>query len=169
MGARMGERQALGTAGNLTVSRVEDFLQTARALLEQAEKSATDQRLVMRVGTELAASLEYETTIQNVARLVVSDFADWCFVDVVDRQGRVRDVAVAHRDRDKEDLARTLVRKLPQLPSAPHGVARVLRTLQPETFTSASGEPTPLGHYLDAEYPDALRELGARSYMCVPM
>src|SRR5579859_1187678 len=151
------------------MNQVEEFLRTAKELLEQAERAASDQRLIMKVGVQLGGSLDYETTLQNVARLVVADFADWCLVDVVDRQGRVRDVAVAHRALDKEELARSLVRKLPQLPSAPHGVARVLRTLQPETFTSASGEPTPLGHYLDAEYPDALRELGARSYMCVPM
>ncbi len=164
----MGER-GRDAVGGTTVSQVEGFLQTARALLEQAEKAASDQQLIVRVGTELAASLEYEPTLQNVARLVVSDFADWCFVDVVDRQGRVRDVAVAHRDQDKEDVARTLVRKLPQLPSAPHGVARVLRTLQAESHTSDVDEPSPLGHYLGAEYPDALRELGARSYICVPM
>jgi signal transduction histidine kinase/CheY-like chemotaxis protein len=123
----------------------------------------------MKVGVELGDSLDYETTLQNVARLVVADFADWCLVDVVDRQGRVRDVAVAHRVEDKQELARTLVQKLPQLQSAPHGVARVLRTLQPESYTSDSDEPSPLGHYLGAEYPDALRELGARSYICVPM
>ena len=120
------------TMGESTGSRVEDFLKTARALLDEAERSARDERLVMRVGAELAASLDYEATLQNVARLVVADFAHWCMVDVVDRHGRLRDVAVAHRDKDKEDLARTLVRRLPQLPSAPHGVARVLRTLQPE-------------------------------------
>ena len=34
-----------------------------------------------------------------------ADFADWCLVDIVDRQGRVRDVAVAHRVKDKEGLA----------------------------------------------------------------
>jgi signal transduction histidine kinase/CheY-like chemotaxis protein len=150
------------------MSQVEEFLRTARALLEQAERAASDQRLIMKVGVDLAASLDYETTLQNVARLVVADFADWCLVDVVDRQGRVRDVAVAHRDAAKEELARSLVRKLPQLPSAPHGVARVLRTLQPESYTSDSDEPSPLGHYLGADFPDALRELGARSYICVP-
>jgi signal transduction histidine kinase/FixJ family two-component response regulator len=150
-------------------SQVEEFLRTARALLEQAERAASDQRLIMRVGAELGASLEYETTLQKVARLVVADFADWCLVDVVDRRGRVRDVAVAHRAEDKEELARSLVRKLPQLPNAPHGVARVLRTLQPESHNSDADEPGPLGHYLGAEYPDALRELGARSYICVPM
>lgn len=162
--ARKEERDELSTTG----SRVEDFLKTAKELLDQAERSARDERLVMRVGAELAASLEYEATLQNVARLVVADFADWCMVDVVDRQGRLRDVAVAHRDHAKEELARTLVRRLPQLPSAPHGVARVLRTLQPESHGSDEEAPE-LGHYLGAEYPDALRELGARCYICVPL
>lgn len=158
-----------GRDAGKNMSQVEEFLRTAKALLEQAERAAGDQRLIMKVGVELGASLDYETILQNVARLVVADFADWCLVDVIDHQGRVRDVAVAHRAEDKEELARSLVQKLPQLPSAPHGVARVLRTLQPESYTSDSDEPSPLGHYLGVDYPDALRELGARSYICVPM
>ena len=166
--ARTEERDEAGAMEGATGHRVEDFLRTARELLDQAERSARDERLVMRVGAELAASLEYETTLQNVARLVVADFSDWCLVDIVDRHGRVRDIAVAHRDPDKEELARTLVRQLPQLPGAPHGVARVLRTLQPESHVSDQDSP-PLGHYLGADYPDALRELGARSYICVPI
>jgi signal transduction histidine kinase len=163
----MGGEDGRDTVKN--VSQVEGFLRTARALLEQAERAASDQRLIMKVGVELGASLEYEATLQNVARLIVEDFADWCLVDVVDRQGRVRDAAVAHRATDKEELARSLVRGLPQLPSAPHGVARVLRTMQPESYSSDVDDPGPLGHYFGAEYPDALRELGARSYICVPM
>lgn len=163
----MRGREAINS--NRSVSRVEEFLRTARALLAEAEKSASEQRLVMKVGSELASALEYETTLRNVARLVVDEFADWCVVDVVDRDGRVRDVAVAHRDARKEEVARTLVRNLPQLPTAPHGVARVLRTMQTEKCTSEVDEPPPLGHYLDAEYPDALRELGARSYICCPL
>ena len=104
------------------MNQVEKFLRTAKALLEQAERAASNQRLIMKVGVELGASLDYETTFQSVARLVLADFADWCLVDIVDRQGRVRDVAVAHRVKDKEDLARRLVQKLPQLPSAPMGL-----------------------------------------------
>lgn len=160
-GARQGSKAGVG--------RLNEVLRTARTLLEQAEESATDQQLVMRVGAELTASLDYEATLQKAARLVVAEFADWCLVDVVDGQGRVRDVAVAHRDPEKEELARILVRKLPQLPAAPHGVARVLRTQEPELYASEQDEAPPLGHYLGDEYPDALRELGARSYLCVPL
>src|SRR5579863_7803511 len=138
----MGGEDGRDLGKNKNMSQVEEFLRTAKELLEQAERAASDQRLLMKVGVELGASLDYETILQNVARLVVADFADWCLVDVVDRQGRVRDVAVAHRAEDKEELARSLVQKLPQLPSAPHGVARVLRTLQPESYTSDSNEPS---------------------------
>jgi signal transduction histidine kinase/FixJ family two-component response regulator len=151
------------------IRRLDVVLRTARNLLEQAEESAADQQLVMKVGAELAASLDYEATLQKAARLVVDEFAEWCLVDVVDREGRVRDVAVAHRDPRKEEVAKLLVRKLPQLASAPHGVARVLRTKEAELHTSTLDENPPLGHYLGADYPDALRELGARSYICVPL
>lgn len=152
-----------------SVTRLEELLRSARMLLDKAENSVRDQRLLLRVGVELGASLDYETTLQKVARLVVADFADWCFVDLVDSTGRIRDVAVAHRHRDKEELARGLLRNLPQLASAPHGVVRVLRTRETEMYTSAADQPPPLGHYLGVDYPDALRELGARSYICVPL
>jgi hypothetical protein len=95
-----------GRDAGKNMSQVEEFLRTAKALLEQAERAAGDQRLIMKVGVELGASLDYETTLQNVARLVVADFADWCLVDVVDRQGRVRDVAVAHRAEDRRTFPR---------------------------------------------------------------
>src|SRR5437870_4614150 len=96
--------------------RLEEVLHAARALLEQAERTARDQRLLANAGIELASSLDYATTLQRVARLVIADFADWCFVDIVE-DGRVRDVAVAHVDPVKESLARSLARTLPQLPS----------------------------------------------------
>lgn len=152
-----------------SVPRLEELIRNARALLDDAEHSVRDQKLLLKVSAELGASLPYEATLQKVAQLVVADFADWCFVDLVGPDGRVHDVAVAHRDRAKEDLARSLVRQLPQLPSAPHGVVRVLRTRETELFASQADEPPPLGHYLGVEYPDALRELGARSYVCVPL
>jgi signal transduction histidine kinase len=151
------------------LGRIEDFLRTARVLLEQAETTARDQRLVMDVGVELAASRDYEETLQKVARLVVVQFADWCIVDLVDAAGHVFDIAVAHVSPEKEQLARSLLTNLPQLPSAPHGVARVLRTLEPEIYSGEADEVPGLGHYLGTDHPDALRELGARSYICVPL
>ena len=148
--------------------RLGEFIQVAQSLLARAERLARDQSLLARASIELATtSLDYEATLQKVARLVVASFADWCFVEIVEH-GRVRDVAVAHLDAEKEDVAREILRALPQLPNAPHGVARVLRTLEPEMH-SGGDAPSPLGSYLGVGFPEALRDLGAHSYVCVPL
>ena len=67
---------------------------------ERQAGSATAERqsrleLIRRVGDELAATLDYNTALARVAGLVVSEFADWCVVDVVDDGNAVRRVAVA--------------------------------------------------------------------------
>src|SRR5438067_8864640 len=53
---------------------------TAQIFAEQTQL-AEDRRLIALASEELAASLEFETTLSNVARLVVPTFADWCTVD----------------------------------------------------------------------------------------
>jgi two-component system phosphate regulon sensor histidine kinase PhoR len=77
--------------------------ETEREQLLAAERqagSATAERqsrlgLLRRAGDELAATLDYNTALPRVAELVVSEFADWCLVDVVDEGNAVKRVAVA--------------------------------------------------------------------------
>ena len=45
----------------------------------------------------LAASLDYERTLSQVARLAVPDVADWCAIDVVQPDGTTRQVTSVHR------------------------------------------------------------------------
>jgi two-component system phosphate regulon sensor histidine kinase PhoR len=77
--------------------------ETERERLLAAERkagSATAERqsrlgLLRRVGDELAATLDHNAALPRVAELVVSEFADWCLVDVVDEGNAVKRVAVA--------------------------------------------------------------------------
>src|ERR687888_592471 len=46
----------------------------------------------------LAASLEFETTLQTVPRLALSCGADFCLVDLVEPDGRLCRLAAAHAD-----------------------------------------------------------------------
>jgi signal transduction histidine kinase/ActR/RegA family two-component response regulator len=148
--------------------RLGEFIHVAQSLLTRAERLARDQSLLAEASIELAkSSLDYAATLQKVARLVVASFAEWCFVEIVEH-GRVRDMAVAHLDAEKEEVARELLRALPQLPNAPHGVARVLRTREAEMH-SGGDTPSPLGSYLGVDFPEALRDLGAHSYICAPL
>src|SRR5207248_2632860 len=79
----------------------------------------------------LAASLDYEATLQEVARVAVRTLADWCIVHLLEQDGSIRWLAVAHGDAQKELLARELQQRYP----ATEGVARVLRTGRSEVYS----------------------------------
>lgn len=74
-----------------------------RALAE-AEAAREREAFLGNVGAVLDASLDYAETLQRVARLVVPTFADYCIVELLDRDRSLRPVAVAHRDPAQDDL-----------------------------------------------------------------
>lgn len=103
--------------------------QTARA-----EAEAAQQRLAFLAEASgvVAASLDYKTTLTNLAHLAVPYLADWCAVDVVDEEMAPQRLAVAHVDLAKQELVRSLQRHYQPAPDALSGVIHVLRTGQPE-------------------------------------
>lgn len=135
------------------------------SLIEETRRRAAFLAEASRI---LASSLDYETTLATVARLAVPQIADWCQVDVVDEQGTPRMVAIEHADPVKVELARELQRRFPPNPNSARGVYHVLRTgkaeLEPEIRESMLTEAV---H--DPEQLRILRELGLRSYICVPL
>ena len=64
----------------------------------EAEARAHRARLLADVSRALAASLDYEATLDTVAQLVVPQHADWCMAHLARRDGSVRRLAVAHAD-----------------------------------------------------------------------
>lgn len=77
---------------SLIVSVVEDFTEVKRAELAQ--------RLLAEAGQELSSSLDYEKTLQQVARLAVPVLADWCGVVMRGDGDALRQVAMARADAD---------------------------------------------------------------------
>jgi PAS domain S-box-containing protein len=73
----------------------------ARGRAEEAEERAT---FLAEAGAALAESLDYERTLHRVAELAVPRIADWCTVSALDLRGRLKRVAVAHRDPAKRPL-----------------------------------------------------------------
>src|SRR5437762_13092756 len=84
--------------GPLSRERVVD----TRALAFLAEASAV-----------LASSLDYEATLSRVAELAVPGLADWCVVDLLDDDGRIRRVAVVCGDRSRTEVADRLRESYP--------------------------------------------------------
>ncbi|MDQ4001565.1 MAG: PAS domain S-box protein [Actinomycetota bacterium] len=139
---------------------IEDI--TERKRIEEA------QRFLAEAGTTLSSSLDYRTTLARVARLAVPFLADWCVVDVLEKDGSLDRLAVAHQDPEKVALVQELQKSYPPDPDAPRGVGQVLRTgrpeLGPEITESLLEEAA-----RDAEHREILGELGLKSYMIVPL
>src|SRR3954467_6616503 len=80
----------------------------------------------------LAASLDYEHTLSEVARLAVPDVADWCAIDIVQPDGTTRQVTSVHPDPAAEALLLELRRRYRVEKQGSEGVAHVIATGQPE-------------------------------------
>ena len=158
------EKNAASLLANLAAAAI-----GTAELYETQRRLAEDQRFVAEASELLASSLEYEDTLANVAALAVPQFADWCAIDMVEDDGSIGRLTVAHVDPDKVRLANDLAEKYPPDPAAAYGVANVIRTRQPELFSEISDD---LLEEATAEAPEllhVLRELGLSSSMCVPL
>jgi PAS domain S-box-containing protein len=112
----------------MAVSVIED--------VTEAKEAELRHRFLAQAGSTLSSSLDYEETLQRVARLVVPGLADWCAVDVVDANERLNLVAVAHVDPDKVAFARELRHRYPPDPDEDTGLYGVLRSGRPELYPS---------------------------------
>jgi PAS domain S-box-containing protein len=137
--------------------RAEDSLRRAEAA----------QRFLAEASELLSASLDYETTLQSVARLVVPHLADWCVIDLA-LEDEIERVAIAHSDPSKVELAWESVRRAPINRDALEGVAKVIRTGRSDLYSEVGDE------VLAAAYPEPeklafVQRLGLRSAMIVPL
>lgn len=158
------EQSAASLLANLGAAaiRTAELYQAQRAL-------ADDRRFVAEASELLASSLEYETTLANVARLAVPLFADWCSIDIVREDGSIGRLAVAHVDPGKIRLAEELAARFPPDPEARFGVPNVVRTGQSELFAEIPDELLREATSDTPELSEILGELGLRSSMCVPL
>ncbi len=135
---------------------------------EATHAQAEALRFLAESSAVLATSLDYRTTLSKIAHLIVPRLGDWCVVDMLEADGVIRQVALAHVDPRQEELARSLAERHPTDGQSTSGVAHVLRTGQPVIHPDLTS-PEDLAEALGAEHPEILRTLGARSYIIIPL
>jgi PAS domain S-box-containing protein len=153
-----GQEQA--SPGHIIVLRDVTVYRHSQALLHStflAEASAA-----------LASSLDYEATLQRVARLAVPALGDWCTVYMVAENREIKRVAVAYTDGEKATLAEALRPYPPSPVSARSSVAEAMRARRsiltpriPETYVDAIAQ--------DPAHLEIMRRLAFRSSMTVPL
>jgi serine phosphatase RsbU (regulator of sigma subunit) len=125
-------------------------------------------RFLSTATATLMASLDYQETLRQVARLAVPEIADWCAVDLIDEGGERQQVVVAHRDPAKLALATELRRYQPERPDADSALGRVLRTGVSELHSDVPDELIERAA-ADEEHLRLLRSVGLRSVLLCPL
>ncbi|MDP9474054.1 MAG: PAS domain S-box protein, partial [Chloroflexota bacterium] len=136
--------------------------------VSERKRAEAAERFLVRASTELAASLNYRETLGRLAALVVPELADWCIVHLVDEDGALRPLAMAHADPAMAPLAQQFERLYPPALDAPVGPPRVLRTGVGELVAQITDEQL-AAYAQDAEHLRLLRAAGPRSYVAVPL
>ena len=134
-----------------------------------SEKQETARRAFLaQVSEELVTAGDYRAALARIVALAVPRLADWCAVDVVEDQGGISRLAVAHVDPAKVAYARELHERYPPDPNANRGVPEVIRTGRPELYREIPPELLEASAR-DEEHRRIIRELDLRSALIVPL
>ena len=154
----------------LSVSAVSTFLLSAAAserdrMRQAAELSSKASRFLAEASDKLASSLDYETTLAAVARLMVPTLGHDCIVDVVESDGSVRRVAEASIDLERE----TILRKLRQFPPGENSLVREVIQTGKALYIPKLDRETLRRIATSAEHAAILRQLAPRRLVTVPL
>jgi PAS domain S-box-containing protein len=131
---------------------------------KQAENAL---RCIAETSTTLSTSLDYEETLEQIAKILVPQLADWCCVDILNEDGSIRRLPVAHADSSKGEWARQLQQYAPDFNDAT-AITRVLQTGQPELITQVS-DSLLVANSQNNQHFRVVQQMGIKSAMIVPL
>jgi PAS domain S-box-containing protein len=126
------------------------------------------QRFLLDAGAELSLSLDWRAGLRAIARVAVPQVADWCAVHVADEDGTISSLAVEHADPAKVLFARELQERYPPQPGNDRGAAEVIRSGKSQLIVDIPADAFSVTAQ-DETHEQLLRELGLRSFLCVPV
>ncbi len=126
------------------------------------------ERFMGGLRAALTSSINYQATLEAVARATLPYLADWCVIHTAETHGEGPSTVVAHVDPEQEILARRLQRLLPQplAPGSPlsavlrSGRSRLTPTLSDESLAAYAADEAGL---------ELLRRLRPASNLLVPL
>ena len=163
------ERDFLLTLAGLCAQSLQSALVLEQREWARAEAERARERIAFLAEATrlLSSSLDFESTIGELANLCIPRIADWLSVSLLEGL-ELRQLVLSHPDPTKVELAERLRTGIPFDPDAPAGVARVLRTGESELLERIDDELLKAAAP-DAEALEALRELRLSSAVTVPL
>ena len=142
-----------------------NMLKRSVLVAEEATRAAT---MLSQAGALLSSSLDYETTLESLARLSTAEFADWCAVDLVNDDGSIRHLTVSHANPVLRDLALQFQQVAFSEPERAPGAPQALRLRESVLLTDIA-EWQLTGVPPEAKITQLIGALGVRSLISVPL
>ncbi|HEU4979603.1 MAG TPA: SpoIIE family protein phosphatase [Solirubrobacterales bacterium] len=140
-----------------------------RARLYEAEQRARQRvSFLARASELLSSSLDVETSLRNLAELAVKGSADWCGIELVEEDGRLRSVATADADTGSAELARGLAGGYPIESRGERQVEQVIESGEPQLHSEIT-DAMLVETAGDEDQLRSLRRMGLTSAMIVPL
>ena len=124
-------------------------------------------RFLAEISDMLAQSMDYETVLANIANLAVKSLADWCAIHLVEENGEIVQLAVAHKDPAMVKIVLELQENYPPDPTASRGVYKALHTGEEQYFPEISDDGLKALARDPAHY-EKMRSLGLYSAIVLP-
>jgi hypothetical protein len=157
---------------NFIYSEAGMFQREVGSIMDITERKVAGEQLrfLAEVGEVLASSLDFQTTLQQVADLAIADSADWCLVSILEADGTLDHVVFAHRNPSQLELARELALHYAFGQDRSSPLRQVLERREPLLIPEMTEEMLNRGN-LDPEYIALLRALGVvqASFLFVPL
>jgi signal transduction histidine kinase/CheY-like chemotaxis protein len=136
----------------------------AEAVAAAGERKA---RFLAEAGEILGRSLDYEDTLRAISDLVVPRFADWCFIDLVEADGGIRRIAVAHPPGPGNEAIANRLRRAYAPKKMHRGVSETFA--RTTTLKNEVSDDVLIGISRDDDHREALLSMGIRCFISVPM
>lgn len=136
--------------------------------VSERKRTERDLRFLAGASTEIASADDERSMLERVAQRAVPDFADWCAVDLLQEDGSLERIAIAHADPARLPDAWELHRRYPPDPDMPRGVWQIARSGEPAIIPNMRDNLLE-NAIRDPERLALLRRLGFRSYLGVPI
>ncbi len=136
--------------------------------VSQRKQAIINSLFLAEASKILSSSLDYETTLKNVASLAVSQIADWCSIEMINKEGALQQIAVIHKNPEKVVWALKLRKDYPTNLQADVGIAKILKTGKSELYPSIT-EAMIKRSARDSKHLKLLKQIGMTSVMMTPL
>jgi PAS domain S-box-containing protein len=146
---------------------VETIMSIARdvTIYKQAEARI---RFLSDASDALTSSLDYQATLEHMARLAIPFLGDACIIDLASDHQDVSKAVVAHIDADQQALLAEMRQHYPPVWSGTHPAAQVLRSGQ--SLVAVDIPQTTIDrHQYDSRHRAMIEQLSPRSFMMLPL